>query len=294
MFAILGLIEFDLLTSFSALESQYQSDYAEHARIGLKPRLQAVGNKLDEWKIDINLHASYCSPQQEMESLRQALNLHLVLPLVLGSGQYLGQFVLTNLSVTHRETDVDGALLSASLKLSLREFVGQPITPKGEAIGLFGDLSAQAGSILPAGLSQAASVLGAARGAFTATRQAVQAVRSVREQWSHNPLGALARVPGAVSSIGRAIPALGQAVEKLEGLGQHGTLAGPAQILGDALHSARQQAYQLGSTLGQLGPTSSPGVLTQLEQGAWRTQDVLKQAEPPLCWLTAQASTRFQ
>ena len=46
MFAILGKVEFDLITYFDGLETRFGAEYAEHALIALKPRLQFVGDAL--------------------------------------------------------------------------------------------------------------------------------------------------------------------------------------------------------------------------------------------------------
>jgi hypothetical protein len=72
MYAVLGEIEFDLITYFDGLETQFGSDYAEHALIGRKPRLQFVGEKLDEVRIDLVFHVSYCDPEAELVRLKTA------------------------------------------------------------------------------------------------------------------------------------------------------------------------------------------------------------------------------
>ena len=40
MFAILGEVEFDLITYFDGFESSFSANFAEHALIDGKPRLQ--------------------------------------------------------------------------------------------------------------------------------------------------------------------------------------------------------------------------------------------------------------
>ncbi|EQU87532.1 phage tail protein, partial [Escherichia coli] len=51
MFAVLGDIEFELITYWDGFEATFGVDYAEHARIGGKPGLQFVGDRLDEIQI---------------------------------------------------------------------------------------------------------------------------------------------------------------------------------------------------------------------------------------------------
>ena len=131
MYAVLGNIEFDLITYFDGLEQRSGSDFAEHGRIGGKPVLQFVGDKLDEIRIDLVLHAAYCQPDEELKKLQAARQQHQALALVLGNGDYKGRFVITELQSTGRQTDRSGDLLAVEAQLSLREFGGDaPPKPK--------------------------------------------------------------------------------------------------------------------------------------------------------------------
>ncbi|HFV8933106.1 TPA: phage tail protein, partial [Escherichia coli] len=60
MFAVLGDIEFELITYWDGFEATSGVDYAEHARIGSKPGLQFVGDRLDEIQISLVFHQHYC------------------------------------------------------------------------------------------------------------------------------------------------------------------------------------------------------------------------------------------
>jgi len=62
MFAVLGDIEFELITYWDGFEATFGVDYAEHARIEGKPGLQFVGDKLDEIQISLVFHQHYCVP----------------------------------------------------------------------------------------------------------------------------------------------------------------------------------------------------------------------------------------
>lgn len=134
MFAILGEIEFDLLTSFAGFEMSESVEFAEHNRINLKPRLQFTGKKLKEYSIEIQLHHSFCTPEKNLEAFHVALNQHQPLGLVLGNGKHLGQFVLTQVSVTLQHADAVGNFLAIQCKLSLKEFVGQAPKPTPPAV----------------------------------------------------------------------------------------------------------------------------------------------------------------
>ena len=72
MFALLGDVQFDLITYFDGFESQFGADYAEHPLIEGKPRLQFVGDKLDEIRIQLAFHLHYCDPEAELAKLKDA------------------------------------------------------------------------------------------------------------------------------------------------------------------------------------------------------------------------------
>ena len=123
MYAVLGDVEFELITYFDGMEAQFGMDYAEHALIGGKPRLQLVGEKLDEFRMELVFHASYCDPELELVKLRQAMQAGEARQFVLGNGAYKGWFVITDLTATSRQTDKVGALVSLDATVTLREYV---------------------------------------------------------------------------------------------------------------------------------------------------------------------------
>jgi len=125
-FALLGDIQFNLITYFDGLEGKFGADYAEHARIEGKPRLQFVGDKLDEWSLKLKFHQAYCDPETEVAKLQTAKNAHKSLAFVLANGQYKGRFVVTEVAVTSEQTDRLGSLLSAMVSVTLREAVDPP------------------------------------------------------------------------------------------------------------------------------------------------------------------------
>ena len=96
MFAVLGDIEFELITYWDGFEATFGVDYVEHARIEGKPGLQFVGDKLDEIQISLVFHQHYCVPDVELARLRTAMKAHQALALVFGNGDYRGWFVITD------------------------------------------------------------------------------------------------------------------------------------------------------------------------------------------------------
>lgn len=123
MYAVFGPVEFELITYFDGMEASFGVDYAEHALIGRKSRLQWVGEKLDELRIDLVFHAAYCDPEAEFLKLRQAMQSREAGQFVLGSGEYKGWFVVTDLTLTSRQTDKEGRLIEVAASMTLREYV---------------------------------------------------------------------------------------------------------------------------------------------------------------------------
>lgn len=129
MFAVLGDIEFELITYWDGFEATFGVDYAEHARIGGKHGLQFVGDRLDEIQITLVFHQHYCVPDVELARLRTAMKAHQALALVFGNGDYRGWFVITDVTATSEQTDSTGNVLAVSATVSLREYTGDPKNP---------------------------------------------------------------------------------------------------------------------------------------------------------------------
>lgn len=129
MFALLGDVQFDLITYFDGFESEFGADFAEHPLIEGKPRLQFIGDKLDEVRIQLAFHQYYCDPEAELVKLTKALGAHQAMALVLGNGDYKGWFVLTSVQATSKHTDKSGTLVALEAGITLREFVGDKKKP---------------------------------------------------------------------------------------------------------------------------------------------------------------------
>lgn len=138
MHALLGEIAFNLVTHFEGIDARFSANYAEHALIEGKPRLQRVGDNLDEFTWDMVFHAGFCQPELEMLKLRSAVAQNEALPLVFANGDYKGLFVPVDASVTSRQTMRDGTLIWVDARLTLREYVLPVVlaeeTPKQEPV----------------------------------------------------------------------------------------------------------------------------------------------------------------
>lgn len=125
MFALLGDILFEALTSPQAMESVSSFDYAEHKVVEDRPRLQWISEGLQLITIDVALHASFTNPTLQLVALKSAAELHSPLPLVLGTGEYRGYFVITSIQITSTQMTMSGALIAVTTRLVLKEWPWQ-------------------------------------------------------------------------------------------------------------------------------------------------------------------------
>ncbi|MDO5940645.1 phage tail protein [Burkholderia cepacia] len=213
MYALLGDVQFDLITYFDGFESQFGADFAEHALIEGKPRLQFIADKLDEIRIQLAFHAYYCDPETELAKLKTALAAHQAMTLVLGNGDYKGWFVLTEVLSSSKHTDKAGTLIALEANITLREFVGDKKSPL-QPPAVQPKLPPAVAQALPASKAAIAKVSSAATTVRDGIRQAVtyanQAQSSLRvavdaarvaQKLRDNPLAALGRVPSLLTGV---------------------------------------------------------------------------------------------
>lgn len=212
MLALLGDIVFEALPVVGN-EASYGVEFAEQAVIQGKPRLQRMGEKLDELRLRMAFHWMYSNPETELERLRRALSAQQARSLVYGNGSYKGMFVLTGIEVTTRLTDEVGTLLSLECAVSLREFVGdaktslpapavQPAVPPAGTKALPVNLQTtpkllSGGSAILNGIRQAVTFASQAKAGLQFLSDATRFAQSLRT----NPIAALSRAPGLLSSL---------------------------------------------------------------------------------------------
>lgn len=124
MFAMLGPISFRLITYFEGVTNKRGYDYARHDVIEGKPRLQWIGDDLEEVDLDLMFHVSYCNPEAELAKLKVAGSMHTALPFIYGSGQYVGMFVIKTIRSTARQTNSRGGLVAVTARVTLIEHGG--------------------------------------------------------------------------------------------------------------------------------------------------------------------------
>lgn len=133
--AYLGDIPLELPTYMARFDVSIQVDFAEHAKFGQKPRLQFVGDKLDEVQLDASLHAQFCTPEVELAKLRDAARKHEAMDLYFTNGYMVGKFVITAVEQRSQQLMRDGTVIVADVSLSLREYAEDGLSTEVAASG---------------------------------------------------------------------------------------------------------------------------------------------------------------
>ena len=136
MFAQLGDIQFDLITYFDGINSTVTYNYAEHERINNKTLLQFMGENLEEFTIKLNLHSSFCVPEEEILKIRTEAKLGKPLKFIKGNGEYVGAFVISQIQKTTEQTSPEGDLIAIQVELQLKEYAGKIPEDEEEEKGL--------------------------------------------------------------------------------------------------------------------------------------------------------------
>lgn len=215
MWAILGDIEFEVLGSPVGMEHHFAAEFAQHALISKKPRIEAIGSTLDEISLDIKLHYSMGEVEERLRMIREALVAQEPLALVMGDGDYRGPWVLTDGVVVAQKTTDAGRLVSATLKLSLLEYTGEFTPPEPRPGIADGPVQPETLTAPPGAPTSEQELAGYARDAENAVRN-VQSLVTEAQALIANPLAALQAMPGVISATTQAlVPA--QALELVSG-----------------------------------------------------------------------------
>lgn len=217
MYFMLGNIAFEPvnLTDFNETHS---ADFAEHAVLKGKPKLQAMGEKLTDLSFAIRLHHKIGGVESRYQALLAAKAKQEALALIWGTGKYKGNYVITDISSTTLFTDAKGNALAREMNISLREFVGNGQNSLlGAALNVGG--KSLLGSILPKGLTNTLSTVKTAvsRGVelYNQGKRAVDEVRNtvaIVRQLAHDPASALAYLPSTLANLDNALGGFGELV----------------------------------------------------------------------------------
>lgn len=288
MWAVLGDIEFELRNQPSRQDDRVTADYAQHALIQGKPRTEWVGDGLDEITLELTLHAFLVDPEAQIRRLKTALRAHEPLPYVLGSGDYRGVYLLTEVGTTTRRTDAQGRLISATVTVSLLEYSGQykkPLpVPRGLRNNLLANPGAQLGSAAQVIVTPTQRVLGMARSAGNLLRTGVEVYSMAKSLGNKSSL-----LMGQASQL---LNLTGQALTPLLGLQDAaGLLSEGADLVQVAARAVSEVQYAQIA----MSPPSLESIVSQVEYAGGhmeQAQSTLTGASTRLAKLAAAVITR--
>jgi phage protein U len=122
MYAVLGDILFEILTSPSSFESVRTFNYAEHRIVQDRPRLEWISDALETIVFDLMLHAAFTNPKVQLDALTAAGRDHQARALLFGNGIHRGYFVLTSLTEVQQHCADDGSVIWATVRVELKEY----------------------------------------------------------------------------------------------------------------------------------------------------------------------------
>ena len=258
MYAVLGNIEFDLITYFDGLEQRSGSDFAEHGRIGGKPVLQFVGDKLDEIRIDLVLHAAYCQPDEELKSCRRRGSsirrwpwcwATAITKAASSSPSCKAPAARPTAAATcWRWKPSSACASSVATRRPSQTSAGQGRRRRrrqAQAAGRAGALQGRHRRPGQGG-SQVKSVVGK-------VKTVINTARDIRQLAGRDPAAALEKLPGLLKEVQAVAPGLQVSAEQMAKFEQYSKLAGDAVRVGQSLQQAKLNMSAMGRLLAGTG-----------------------------------------
>ncbi|MCO5285210.1 MAG: phage tail protein [Chitinophagaceae bacterium] len=100
-----------------------EANLAQYDLINTKPRLQFTGNTLEEVTLQFKLRIEFCTPAQEIKDLEAWKSTGEILPLLLGNGEYVNDYVIKSVGKEITQTFNDGTIVEVDITISLLEYV---------------------------------------------------------------------------------------------------------------------------------------------------------------------------
>ena len=294
MYAMLGDVRFEFLTSFNNLEETHKAIFGKHEVLVGRPRLQAMGNDLTGYRFGVKLHWMLGNPDTAYNGLIAAKESQQAQALVYGSGRFVGWFVIESVIGRTLLQDPKGRTAIRELDVELTEFVGDPNNPLPTP-GIGGGLSPLL-SMLPESVRGTASKIADAVQTgvriYNAAEKVVNDVQTLvtqAKQVKDNPaaafglLGSAANLGvGVVTELGK-LPVIGQAMGNLSGVTDFLNYTGAAaQSMQTAVNT-----IQTGVNSGSIGTWLDSGSAL-IEQAADGLNNAAKGAQALTGWLASR------
>lgn len=114
-------------------ESGNEANLAEYDLINVKPRLQKTGDTLAEVTLSFKLRVEFCNIEQEINDLEQWKSDGEILPLLMGNGNYKGDYLIRNVDKNILYTFPDGTYIDVDITVNLIEHVTDDAEAQQEA-----------------------------------------------------------------------------------------------------------------------------------------------------------------
>src|SRR4051812_9103190 len=125
MYAQIGDIILSGNYGFNSFTSNDGNNVVEHALIEGKPKLQSIGQNLTKLSFSININSAFVNPEAEIAKWKQYVSDSTPVPITLGTGEFLGFFILTSANSDIGQTNNDGGIIQCSLDVAASEFVSE-------------------------------------------------------------------------------------------------------------------------------------------------------------------------
>jgi len=126
IFATLGPIEFQILTSPTRFDAERTYTYAKHDVVEGRPRLQWLSQDLEQLELRVRWHVAFTNPQAQFDALVAAAEAHTAMPLVFGNGLLRGFYVIETVRERVGHAADDGSLILIECDICLREYAFDP------------------------------------------------------------------------------------------------------------------------------------------------------------------------
>jgi phage protein U len=156
MYAQLGEITFQALTSPEKFSSTMASTIAEHKVLEAAPTLQWTGDEAEKLELEMLFHASFVDPGSAIAALRAALADHQARALLMGNGFFRGYYIVKRVIEQGMLYADNGAPISLKARVELIAASAAQIAATAAAVtsaGLGISSATASGAIAPAGLS---------------------------------------------------------------------------------------------------------------------------------------------
>jgi phage protein U len=203
MLAMLGEITFEALSSPRTMSQSRHWKYAIQPVIEGRAKLQWVADGLSTMSLEMLFHRSFTDPASQTAKLLAAASDHQARPLIFGTGDLQGYFVITRVTTAYEHLSANGEILAIALRVELLQRELSDAITSQLAIPDFLPLAAMAAA--PGNSTGAISVSPAANSAseILPMPNGYSQTRSVQEGLSL----LLARVATVESSANGLIPA---------------------------------------------------------------------------------------